>query len=272
MPVVVERPTVAAPAARAPSLLPREHGAWGQLVFPLATGLALGRPGAAAVLLASAVVVAFLGHEPLLVVLGQRGVRARDAHGDRARHALAAAALGSALLGAGGLLAAGPSARIAAVPAALLGGAAIAAAAARLERTTAGELVVSAALAAAAAPVAIAAGATPRAAASASAAWLASYAAATLSVRAVLLRARTRGEVDLRPLAAVAAAIIQGAALFATAHGWIALEAPLAMAPVVGVALAITVLPIRPQRLTAVGWWIVGASAATLAALVIGLR
>ncbi|MCX5731351.1 MAG: YwiC-like family protein, partial [Deltaproteobacteria bacterium] len=35
------------------SLLPREHGAYGQIVMPLLCGLALGRPGAAAWLLAA---------------------------------------------------------------------------------------------------------------------------------------------------------------------------------------------------------------------------
>lgn len=263
--------SVAAPA-RAPSLLPREHGAWGQLAFPLATGLALARPGAAAVFLCSAVFVAFLGHEPLLVVLGQRGLRARDAHGDRARHALAAAALGAALLGAAGLWLAGAAAALAALPAAVLGAGAVGAAVVRRERTTAGELVVAGALAACAAPIALAAGATPVAAGSASAAWLAAFAAATLPVRAVLLRVRTKGEVDHRPLAALAILGIEGAAVFAASHGLIAWPGALAPLPVLGVALAVAAVPLRPQRLSAVGWSIVGASVLTFGALVVGLR
>src|SRR5512144_1851394 len=89
MPAPAESPSTGAPAAPGPSLFPREHGAWGQLAFPLATGLNIGRPGPAAFLLCAAVVAAFLGHEPLLVVLGQRGHRARDAHGRRALRALA---------------------------------------------------------------------------------------------------------------------------------------------------------------------------------------
>jgi hypothetical protein len=272
MPDPAESPSTVASGARAPSLLPREHGAWGQLAFPLATGLALGRPGAAAVLLAAAVFVAFLGHEPLLVALGHRGARTRDARGGPARHALAAAALGAALLGAAGLWNSGEAVARATLPAATLGALAILATSARLERTTLGELVVASALAACAAPVALAGGAAPAAAWSAAAAWVAAFASATLAVRAVLLRFRTKGEVDRRPLAALAVIGIEGFALVAAEHGVIAWPAVLGVLPVVAAALAVSALPIRPQRLTAVGWSIVGASVATLLALVIGLR
>jgi len=265
-------PSTGAPAARPPSLLPREHGAWGQLAFPLVSGLALGRPGLPALLLAAAIVLAFLAHEPLLVVLGQRGRRVEAGLGRRARRALAAALLAALAAGAAGLALAGPPARLAVLPAATLGAAAVALAAARLERTLPGELLVAAALATCAAPVALAAGAPPQWAWSAAATWLAAFASATLPVRAILLRARTKGEVDRRPLAAMAVAVIAGAALAAASHGWLAWQASLALLPVALTALALTALPVRPQRLDAVGWSIVGASLATLGGLVLGLR
>ena len=272
MPAPAKSPPTGGAPAPAPSLLPREHGAYGQLAFPLATGLALGRPGAAAFLLCAAAIAAFLAHEPLLVVLGQRGSRARDAHGRRALRALLAAGLGAAGFAGAGLWLSDPETRLATMPALALGGAAVVAASARLERTTVGELVVAAALASGAAPVALAAGASRAAAWSAAAAWLAAFAAAMLPVRAVLLRARTKGEVDRRPLAALAVVAIQGVALVLATHGTIAWEAALAILPVVAAALAVTALPVRPQRLATVGWTIVGASVATLAALVAGLR
>src|SRR5512138_3779118 len=74
------------------SMLPHEHGAWGQLAMPLLTAFAIGRPTAAALALAAAVVLAFLAHEPAIVLLGQRGRRARDEDGDRARRWLATSA------------------------------------------------------------------------------------------------------------------------------------------------------------------------------------
>src|SRR5262245_28487506 len=57
-------------------MLPREHGAYGQLLFPLVTALAVGWPTVAAYGLAVAGIALFVAHEPLLVVMGQRGVRA----------------------------------------------------------------------------------------------------------------------------------------------------------------------------------------------------
>jgi hypothetical protein len=272
MPAPAESPSSGAPTAPVPSLLPREHGAWGQLAFPLATALNIGGPRPAAVLLSAAVVAAFLAHEPLLVVLGQRGFRARDAHGRRALRALVAAGVAAAALGAAGLWLSSPAARLAALPALTLGAGAIVAASARLERTTVGELVVAAALAACAAPVALAGGASPLAARSAAIGWGAAFAAAILPVRAVLLRARTKGEVDPRPLAALAVIGLQGVALVAAAHGLVAWAGAVGILPVFAAGLAITVLPVRPQRLTEVGWSRVVASVATLLALVYGLR
>ena len=47
-------------------MLPKEHGAYGQLLFPIATALAIGHPGPGAALLSAAALCAFLGHEPLV--------------------------------------------------------------------------------------------------------------------------------------------------------------------------------------------------------------
>jgi YwiC-like protein len=271
MPTAAQSPSAPAPAARDPSLLPREHGAWGQLALPLACALALGRPGPAAILLALAVVLAFVCHEPLVVVLGQRGRRLQGALDRPARRRLAAA--GGLALAAGltGLLLS-PPARLAVLPAAILGAASLGLVLARLEKTTAGELVVSFALTAASVPVALAAGAPPRHAWAAAAAWAAAFAAATLPVRAILLRAKTKGEVDRRPLAAAGVAAIAGAALLAAARGWVPAPAGLAVLPVAIPAFVVSLAPVRPQRLTQVGWTIVGASAIALAVLVVGLR
>lgn len=257
---------------REPSLLPREHGAWGQLALPLVCALALGRPGAAALLLAGAVVLAFFVHEPLVVVLGQRGRRLQGELGRAARLRVAGAGLGALAAGALGLLLSPPAARLAVVPAAILGAAALALVLVRVEKTTAGELVVAFALTAASVPVALAAGATPRHSWAAAATWAASFAAATLPVRAVLLRARTKGAVDRRPLAAAGVMAIAGAALLAGARGWLPWPASLAVLPVSLAALAVALAPIRPQRLTQVGWTIVAASAVALLVLVVGLR
>ena len=58
-------------------MLPREHGAYGQLLLPVLTAMAMGRPTLAAVALAASAAAAFVAHEPLMVLIGRRGARAR---------------------------------------------------------------------------------------------------------------------------------------------------------------------------------------------------
>ena len=64
-------------------LLPREHGAWGMLLVPLASGLALGllNSGAAApaLWLALALFALFLSRQPLEILLGTSLLKAQDA-------------------------------------------------------------------------------------------------------------------------------------------------------------------------------------------------
>ncbi len=55
-------------------MIPREHGAYAQLLFPLATALALGRPNATALSIAGAAVLLFLAHEWALTLVGKRHV------------------------------------------------------------------------------------------------------------------------------------------------------------------------------------------------------
>jgi hypothetical protein len=257
---------------REPSLLPREHGAWGQLALPLVSALALGLPGPSALLLTAGIVLAFLGHEPLLVVLGQRGRRVQGSLGERARRTLAGLGAAAGVAGAAGLLLAPAAARVAMLPAAALGACSVGLALVRLEKTTVGEILVAWALAAASAPVAIAAGAPVWHAWAAAATWAVSFTAATLPVRAILLRARTKGAVDRRLLAAAGVAGLTALALLAGGSGRVPWPAAIAVLPVTLAAFVVSLAPVRPQRLTAVGWSVVGASLATLVVLVVGLR
>src|SRR5688500_12505354 len=65
-------------------MLPREHGAYGQLLFPLGTALVISDLHPAALLTAAAAVAAFVAHEPAVVLLGGRAVRARAEQRGRA--------------------------------------------------------------------------------------------------------------------------------------------------------------------------------------------
>jgi hypothetical protein len=249
------------------SLAPKEHGAYGQLGLPLVAALGMGRPGASAFALAAAAALAFVAHEPLLILAGQRGARARRDDGARALRRLAV--VGAALVTFGGLgLALAPRAARAAalVPLAL---------AAMLapfivknrEKTALGELLAAAALSSAALPVAIAAGASTFTARSAWAAWLVAFAASTLAVRAVVAHAKAPMVLPHRvrgPLTLAIAAIVLERVGFLTPLG------AAGAAPMLALALALAAAPPRPTALRRVGWALVAASIVLCAAITVG--
>src|SRR6266542_1954987 len=124
------------------SLLPKEHGAYGQLTLPLLTSFAVAGVSVPSLLIACAVVAAFVAHEPSAVLLGGRGPRAGREEGRRAAMLLAVAmvivvgaglaALSSMAVGIRGWL------LLPLLPAALVG----AAVAAKREKSALGEVAV----------------------------------------------------------------------------------------------------------------------------------
>ncbi len=259
-----------APAAPR-SLVPHEHGAWGQLAMPLLTALAIGAPSRAALALTLAVVLAFVAHEPALVLLGHRGRRVKDEEGRRALRWLVATGGLAAVAGAAGTILAPPLARLAlAVPAALAALVAVLVVL-RLEKTVAGEIAVAATLASAGLAVALAGGADPGHAVAAALAWVIAFSAATLAVQAILERVRSKGARDPGRLHAAGAVLLVAAGAALSLAG---LPAVLAWATLPTAALSVVVCLGRfsPRRLRELGWAMVGSSTLTLVILVAGLR
>ncbi len=254
------------------ALLPHEHGAYAQLFFPLLTALWLGSASRAAVLIAAATVVAFVAHEPLLVATGARGHRARVRDGARARRRLAALAIAGLALGAAGLALSPRSVlAVAAIPAIFAAVLALVIVR-RAERTTGGELLASCSLVSLSLPLAVAAGLPVATLATCAGVWMVVYAVATLAVRFVLLRAKG----ERAGLLALAAGLLATGAIGIASALWAVRIAPpaaaLALVPGCLIALGLVIFPPSPRHLRRVGWALVGASAATLGALVGGLR
>lgn len=242
-------------------LWPREHGAYGQLGLPLLTALLLGSPSIGALMLVVAAVSAFLAHEPLLVLLGSRGTRAKRELGASARRwmlglaslALASGAvaltLGDDQLSLACLVPLGWV--VALAPFVWLG----------REKSTLGELVAAAALTAAGLPVAVSAGLTLERAALVWAVWCIAFAASTVSVRSVI--ATGRGEpVDWGLWGVGPAALL--AAAWLTHHSWVGL----ATAPMLLVSGWLVIRPPPPRDLRKVGWTLMASSASTATLLV----
>jgi len=242
------------------SLIPREHGAYGQLAFPLVAALGSGRPTVTAGLYAAAAVLAFLAHEPALILLGRRGPRVRNDHRGRAWLRLVVWAGGAAAAGVAAIARQPETLEAAAAPAA---GAALLAVlvAIDVEKTTFGETVAATALAAASLPVARASGVPWPAALGGLAAWSLGFAAVIAPVRWVIARHKSQPPPPARltALGATLALAVLGAqwrneawaGLLLAATGWI-----LAFAPP------------HPRELRRIGWALIGASVATAAALI----
>jgi hypothetical protein len=247
----------------------REHAGYWQLAMPLVTGLAVGEPTAAAGALAAAFAVAFVAHEPLLVVLGRRGATLRAEQGPGARRLLTALALLAVATGLVGFALAPAPARVALGATALLGLLVAAAVLRRSERTVAGEVLVAVTLASGGAVVALAARAAPAAAATVFLTWALASFAATVAVRAVVLRLRARRARERRPREAAAALAAVAVAGLAAAVTPISAAAPLALLPVAVASGAVALVRVSPRAL---GWALGTSAAMTLAVLVTALR
>lgn len=255
---------------------PKEHGAYGQLAFPLITALAIGEVTVAAMLTVVAAVAAFLAYEPGLVLLGHRGPRAQRDH--RGRAVVGLAALGSVAVTAGaatvwlappylrwGFLL--PLATAAAFAATVL---------AHREKSAGGEIIAAIAFASIALPVGLTAAAGTAAAVSVASAFALVSGASTLAVRVVILRVRGGGDPSgvrrTRALLAVLALTTIAVLAIAASRAvlpWIPL---LAAVPGLIVVTVLALRPPPPMRLRRVGWTLFAASALASAVLVIGLR
>ena len=232
-------------------LLPREHGAYAELLFPLVTVFCLGNTTLASVALSLAILAGFLAHEPLKILLGARGGALQRELRGRARVqgvllltvSIAAGALGlcrsgGATIGAAlGLLPA-----LALVLGLTLTG---------RDKSLLGETVVSLLLAFAALPVALAAGLSPRVALCSALTWSAVFVVGTATVHALLARKKRGVLAPSRAVIGMALALTSGA-MFSALSGrgsW-----PLAAVPMAVIAVVALLLGVPPRRLRVLGW------------------
>jgi hypothetical protein len=252
--------------------LPKEHGAYGQLGFPLATAFGVAGVSTAGLLLSITVIAAFVAHEPAAVGLGLRGSRAQRERGASAWRWLACSLVVAIAAGAAALILLDPVARrslaIPAIPAVLL----IVAMIQGREKSWYGEAAAALAFAGASIPVVLAAGAPMDAAVSVAIPFALLFTMTTLAVRVVILRIRGGG--DLRATAATRRATLTisavSAALIAamTAAHWLRVPVLIASAPGLVTAAIVAARPPAPTQLRSLGWTLVAISALTAAILV----
>ena len=259
-------------ASQLTSLLPKEHGAYGQITFPLATAFAVAGVSPAGLLFAAAVIAGFLAHEPAAVLVGLRGGRARRQMSGSAVQWLTSCLIISTVAGAGALLTMAPAARwsiaVPVVPALLLAIATVRG----QDKSSMGEVTAAVAFSAVAVPVSVAGGASTEIAAGVAIPFALFFTASTLAVRAVILKVRGGGD----PLAAKAtrrAALVlcggaAGVLAVAAATGQLSSSVLLSAAPGLLTAAIVAARPPAPIHLRKLGWTLIAASVGT-AALVI---
>jgi hypothetical protein len=257
------------------TFLPREHGAYGQLAFPLLTAYVVAGVTVPTLLVGASAIAAFLAHEPLLVAVGRRGSRARREAGARALGWLAAVGGLAVVAGVAALLLAAPAARpwfLLPLAPALVVGIALALDA---EKSAAGELGVALAFSSLAVPVCVAAGATASTGFAVALAFATVFGVATLSVRSVIVAVRGGGDprraAVLRAAAVSVAAVALGALGVAAARGvlpWAAFLAPL---PGVVASVLVPWFSQPARRLRTVGWVLIAACLVASAILIVGV-
>ena len=182
--------------ANHPTLLPREHGAYAELAFPLITGWAMAIPSLSALALGASAVLFFLANESVAILLGVRGKRLHTQLGTPAR-ARARTLMGlGAVLGLAGILGAGPSVwpeiLLPAAPGALL----IPTVLNGRQKTFPGEILVVTAFSTLVLPLAMASGADPDRAWAAACVWWVSFTLGTLEVHAIKASHKPTGRGD----------------------------------------------------------------------------
>ena len=251
---------------------PKEHGAYGQLSFPLVTSLIVSGVSAGSALFALAIVAGFLAHEPLLVVLGLRGPRARRELGRTAIWWLASVTAVLVVCGALAMRWMTPEHRISVmlplVPALYLFWAAVSG----HGKSTAAELAVAIAFSTAAIPLCLLGGSPATTGVVVALAFATNFVLATLAVRVVIVKVRGGG--DPRQVAAmrravfVLAAAIAAAVIVAAVLGLLPPAPLVSVAPGIIVALWIAASPPPPSKLRKVGWTLVGTSGAIAVLLI----
>ena len=259
-------------------MIPREHGAYAELLFPIVTVFLGGLPTTSTLLLAIGAIAAFLANEPLLVLVGQRGTRMKREEGGRAQRALLVFLMFALAAGIAGLALAPRPAQFAVVLPLLLGATLIMLAIQGLERSMFGEGLAAATLSSVAVPLGLSAGLDLRVALAVALIWALTALLGTSIVRLTVARTKAKTEHELRNvrikrsaliLVCIALIAIGVAAPFGSRVGLWVLAAAV---PVALVVLAMAALQPTARRLRLMGWSLVAANLLSLIAVVTTLK
>ncbi len=259
-------------------MVPREHGAYAELLFPIVSVLLGGAATTSTWLLAIGAVGAFLANEPLLVLFGQRGTRMKREESDRAKRALLLFSLVALGAGIAGLVLAPTQVQYTIVVPLLLGVTLVMLAIQGLERSMFGEGLAAATLSSIAIPLGLSAGLGSTVTLSVALLWLTTSLLGTAAVRLTVARTKAKTEEVLRRVAfkrgililVSSLVIIVGVVGLSGSRDGLSILA--AAMPVALVVLAVAALQPTARRLRLMGWSLVAANLCSLIAVVTTLK
>jgi len=259
-------------------MVPREHGAYAELLFPIVSVLLGGAPSTSTWLLAIGAVGAFLANEPLLVLFGQRGTRMQREESDRAKRALLLFSLVALGAGTAGLVLASTPVQYAVVVPLLLGVTLVMLAIQGLERSMFGEGLAAVTLSSIAIPLGLSAGLGRTVTLSVALLWLTTSILGTAAVRLTVARTKAKTDEDLQRVAfkrgvlilVSSVAVIVGVLGLSGSRDGLSILA--AAMPVALVVLAVAALRPTARRLRLMGWSLVAANLCSLIAVVTTLK
>lgn len=259
-------------------MVPREHGAYAELLFPMVTVFLGGTPTTPTWLLAIAAIACFVANEPLLVLFGQRGTRMKREESGQAKRALLIFALVAAGTGLAGLALAPRPVQLAVLLPVVLGSGLILMAMQGLERSMFGEALAATALSSMAVPLGLSAGLPLGVSTAIATIWVTTSLLGTAVVRLTVARSKAKTDADRRSVQAKRALLILVclvilavgvAAPFGSRPGlWVLAAA----APVALVVLVMAALRPTARRLRLMGWSLVAANLCSLIAVVTTLK
>jgi hypothetical protein len=259
-------------------MVPREHGAYAELLFPIATVFLGGAPTMSTVLLAIGAIAAFLANEPLLVLVGERGTRLQRTESARAKRALLVFAIFGLTAGIAGIMNAPESAQYAVILPVALGGGVFFLAAQGLERSMFGEALAAFALSSVAVPLGLSAGLGTFDSLAVAVIWAVIALLGTSVVRLTVARTKAKDD-QARASVALKRSLLIVACLAVIAIGCaapfgerVSLWVLAAAVPVAVVVLIMAAFRPTSRRLRLLGWSLVGASLVSLIAVVTTLR
>jgi hypothetical protein len=258
------------------SFIPKEHGAYGQLLFPLLTSMLVAGVSLGSLFFVVAVVAGFLVHEPLLVTLGLRGPRARREIGRAAVWWVVVLIILLVFAGVAAWRWMDASRRwtmiLPLVPAVYL----FIAAASGRGKSTAAEVAVAIAFSLVAVPLSLLGRPSIVDGSMVALAFATNFVLATLAVRVVIVKVRGGG--DPRMVAAMRRSVytlsivVAAAAVAAAVVGWLPPLPLVSLVPGLVAALWIATNPPPPAKLRPVGWALVTTSAIVAILLIVTLR